>query len=248
MMEERNKSAAFGTGAFPPDDRSETDWRESNNGCSTRSRRNIRFACQRAAQRAGRKTLRANTAQIVMGATAGISAATHVGDVVPIDKIGTDRHRLDSVHEELAAAQNTHLRRLSVALQPFPQDLWLRQFAARRRSGCARRICTTALSRRCAICSNPSAERPSVFYRGYDVFDQVKRRICLATSSQFDDEGRSRDDPTIQEKYFRFDTQVKPGRPDTAGSERRQFKRRPRRPGLRHDALCCGERRRSSNI
>ena len=45
--------------------------------------------------------------------------------------------------------------------------------------GCVRRICTTALFRRCVICSIPRSERPPVFYRGYDVFDQEKRRFRL---------------------------------------------------------------------
>ena len=39
-------------------------------------------------------------------------------------------------------------------------------------SGCARRTCTTARCRRCAICSNCSANRPKVFWRGYDRYDQ----------------------------------------------------------------------------
>ena len=41
-------------------------------------------------------------------------------------------------------------------------------------SGCARRICTTARCRACAICSSPRRTRPKVFYRGYDVYDPIK--------------------------------------------------------------------------
>jgi hypothetical protein len=57
---------------------------------------------------------------------------------------------------------------------------------------------------------NPGAERPPVFYRGYDVFDQVKVGF-VSDVSRFDDEGRSKDEPENPKKYFRFDTQVKPG-------------------------------------
>jgi hypothetical protein len=57
---------------------------------------------------------------------------------------------------------------------------------------------------------NTSAERPPVFYRGYDVFDQAKVGF-VSDVSRFDDEGRSKDEPENPRKYFRFDTQVKPG-------------------------------------
>jgi len=57
---------------------------------------------------------------------------------------------------------------------------------------------------------NPSAERPAVFYRGYDVFEPVKVGF-VSDVSRFDAEGRSKDEPDNPRKYFRFDTQVKPG-------------------------------------
>ena len=53
-------------------------------------------------------------------------------------------------------------------------------------------------------------ERPPVFYRGYDVFDQVKVGF-VSDVSRFDEEGRSKDEPDNPRKYFRFDTQEKPG-------------------------------------
>lgn len=57
---------------------------------------------------------------------------------------------------------------------------------------------------------NPSAERPTVFYRGYDVFDPVKVGF-VSDVSRFDEEGRSKDEPDNPRKYFRFVTQVNPG-------------------------------------
>jgi hypothetical protein len=57
---------------------------------------------------------------------------------------------------------------------------------------------------------NPSTERPTVFYRGYDVFDPVKVGF-VSDVSRFAADGRSKDDPADPRKYFRFDTQVKAG-------------------------------------
>jgi len=57
---------------------------------------------------------------------------------------------------------------------------------------------------------NTSAERPTVFYRGYDVFDPVSVGF-VSDVSRFDEEGRSKDDSENPRKYFRFDTRMKPG-------------------------------------
>ncbi len=56
---------------------------------------------------------------------------------------------------------------------------------------------------------NPTAERPPVFYRGYDVFDQTKVGF-VSDITRFTDDGRSKDDPENPKKYFKFDTQIKP--------------------------------------
>jgi len=56
---------------------------------------------------------------------------------------------------------------------------------------------------------NRSAERPAVFYRGYDVFDQTNVGF-VSDVSRFDDDGRSKDDPGNPHRYFRFETQTKP--------------------------------------
>jgi hypothetical protein len=57
---------------------------------------------------------------------------------------------------------------------------------------------------------NSSAERPAVFYRGYDVFDPLKVGF-VSDASRFDEEGRNKDDPDNPRKYFRFETRLKPG-------------------------------------
>ncbi|PYI72442.1 MAG: hypothetical protein DMF02_03585, partial [Verrucomicrobia bacterium] len=77
--------------------------------------------------------------------------------------------------------------------------------------------------------------RPTVFYRGYDVFDQAKVGF-VSDVSRFDDEGCSKDEPENPRKYFRLDTQVKPG-----GAT--PHKCRPRRIGIWNNAFCPGERR-----
>ena len=41
-------------------------------------------------------------------------------------------------------------------------------------SGCARRTCTTARCRRLRDLLEPVEKRPKVFWRGYDLYDQVK--------------------------------------------------------------------------
>jgi len=133
----------------------------------------------------------------------------YVGDIVPIDKIGTDRHRLDSYTERLAVAQNTlyagypwrfsHFRK-TFGYVNLPLDgVWLR--APYLHNGSVPTLRDLL---------NPSAERPTIFYRGYDVFDPVKVGF-VSDVSRFDEEGRSKEDSENPRKYFRFDTQVRPG-------------------------------------
>ncbi len=128
---------------------------------------------------------------------------------MPIDKIGTDRHRLDSYTEDLAVAQNTlysgypwrfsHFRK-TFGYANLPLDgIWLR--APYLHNGSVPTLRDLL---------NSAAERPPVFYRGYDVFDQAKLGF-VSDVSRFDDESRSKDEPANPRQYFRFDTQVKPG-------------------------------------
>ncbi|MDP9253711.1 MAG: hypothetical protein M3O66_02030, partial [Verrucomicrobiota bacterium] len=131
----------------------------------------------------------------------------YVGNVVPIDKIGTDRHRLDSYTEELAATQNTlyagypwrfsHFRK-TFGYVNLPLDgIWLR--APYLHNGSVPTLRDLL---------NPSNERPTIFYRGYDVFDQTKVGF-VSEVGKFDDYGRSKDEPDNPRRYFKFDTQVR---------------------------------------
>jgi hypothetical protein len=127
---------------------------------------------------------------------------------MPIGKIGTDRHRLDSYTEELAIAQNTlyagypwrfsHFRK-TFGYVNLPLDgLWLR--APYLHNGSVPTLRDLL---------NPTGERPAVFYRGYDVFDQ-KNVGFVSDVSRFDDDARSKDDPRNPHRYFKFDTRTKP--------------------------------------
>jgi hypothetical protein len=53
----------------------------------------------------------------------------------------------------------------------------------------------------------PGAQRPQVFYRGYDVYDQQNVGF-VSQAERFAPDGRSLDDPNDQRAYFRFDTRV----------------------------------------
>src|SRR4030095_10505918 len=116
--------------------------------------------------------------------------------------------RLDSYTEELAVAQNTlyagytwrfsHFRKTFGYVNMPLDGLWLR--APYLHNGSVPTL-RDLLS--------PSAERPAVFYRGYDVFDQAKLGF-VSDVSRFDDDGRSKDDSGNPHRYFKFDTQTKP--------------------------------------
>ena len=54
--------------------------------------------------------------------------------------------------------------------------------AARRHLAARRRTCTTARCRRLRPCSSRSIERPTKFWRGYDVYDPTRRRLRHATA------------------------------------------------------------------
>ena len=128
--------------------------------------------------------------------------------MTPIAQIGTDRHRLDSFTPELAATLSTiytgypwrfsHFRKtFGYANSPL-DGIWLR--APYLHNGSVPTLRDLL---------NPSAERPSVFYRGYDVFDQ-KNVGFVSQIEHFADNGRSLDDPKDETHYFRFDTREKP--------------------------------------
>ena len=207
MMEERNKSAAFGTGTFPPT----IDLKQMariEQWLLHKEPPKYPFPINPQLSEQGEK-LYAQYCANCHGRNGRDFNGEYVGDIVPIDKIGTDRHRLDSYTEQLAVAQNTlyagypwrfsHFRK-TFGYVNLPLDgVWLR--APYLHNGSVPTLRDLL---------NPSAERATVFYRGYDVFDPVKIGF-VSDVSRFDEEGRSKDDSENPRKYFRFDTQMKPG-------------------------------------
>src|SRR5581483_857354 len=207
MMEERNKSAAFGTGAFPPT----IDLKQMariEQWLLYKEPPKYPFPINEQLRGQGEK-LYAQYCSDCHGANGRDFNGKYVGDIVPVEKIGTDRHRLDSYTEELAAVQNTlyagypwrfsHFRK-TFGYVNLPLDgVWLRTPFLHNGSVPTLRDLL-----------NPSTERPPVFYRGYDVFDPVKVGF-ISDVSRFDADGRSKDEPADPRKYFRFDTQVKQG-------------------------------------
>ncbi|HKY07741.1 MAG TPA: cytochrome c [Candidatus Binatia bacterium] len=192
-LEERNRSAAMGTGITPPTgDRASlkrvADWL-----------RNLPsppypFPID--------KNLAAQGAPVYKKYCAGCHGADgkdfradQVGKVVPIDEIGTDRRRLDSYTYDVAVNQNmifagygeerfSHFRKtFGYANSPL-DGIWLR--APYLHNGSVPTLRDLL---------EPSARRPKFFYRGYDVYDQKK----VGFVSDVDKEkGRS---------YFRYDTE-----------------------------------------
>ena len=89
-------------------------------------------------------------------------------------EIGTDRRRLDSYTYDLAVNQSTLYAGYPWRFAAFPQDVRLRQHAARRRVA-ARAVPAQRLGADAARPARACVEtRPTVFYRGYDVYDPVK--------------------------------------------------------------------------
>ena len=125
----------------------------------------------------------------------GVKEGGRVGEVEDIDKIATDRHRLDSYTETFAANQSalypdspyrfTHFRKTrGYANQPL-DGIWLRGPYLHNGSVPTLRDLL-----------EPPERRPAVFFRGYDVFDHV--RVGFVSDVPQAD-GRN---------FFRFDTAV----------------------------------------
>jgi RoxA-like, cytochrome c-like len=125
----------------------------------------------------------------------GVKDGAHVGEVEDIDRIGTDRHRLDSYTQAFASNQYalypdsqyrfTHFRKTrGYANQPL-DGIWLRGPFLHNGSVPTLRDLL-----------EPPDRRPRVFYRGYDVFDQTNVGF-VSNVEQAD--GRT---------FFRFDTSL----------------------------------------
>ena len=194
-VEERNRSAAFGTGATPPTlDRPGIkrmeDWLLDAKPPAWP------FGPVDAALARSGATIYRRYCADCHGASGHDFSGKHVGTVVPIDEIGTDRHRLDSYTRDLALNQATlyagygderfsHFRKTKGYANMPLDGLWLR--APYLHNGSVPTL-TDLLE--------PSSNRPDRFYRGYDLYDPLKVGFVSDVPAQGD------------KRFFLFDTRV----------------------------------------
>ena len=135
-MEERNKSAAFGTGTFPPT----IDLKQVarvEQWMLTNEPPKYPFPIDAARSARGEK-IYAEICANCHGKNGRDFSGPWVGQVVPIAVIGTDRHRLDSLQSGVGDDAERFVCGLPMAFQPFPQDFRLRQSPPRwRLAACA---------------------------------------------------------------------------------------------------------------
>jgi hypothetical protein len=192
-LEERNKSAALGTGVTPVT----IDLKRL-----ARAENWVRHAKPPAFPFPIDKALAAQGAPVYQrycaschGKSGADFSGEYVGKVVPIEEIKTDRHRLDSYTFELNANQNTlyagypwrfknFRKTFGYANQPL-DGLWLR--APYLHNGSVPTLSDLL---------EPAAARPKVFYRGNDLYDPTKLGFVTTAASE---KGRP---------YFKFDTSV----------------------------------------
>ncbi len=191
MVEERNKSAAFGTGTTPPTldvaaiGRIET-W------LLTKEPPKYPYPID-AVKAARGGALYKEYCAGCHGASGRDFSGEYVGKVTPIAEIGTDRRRLDSYSYDLAVNQSTlyagypwrfqHFRK-TFGYANMPLDgVWLR--APYLHNGSVPTLRDLLA---------PVPDRPKVFHRGYDVYDPVK----VGFVSTVPTEGNR--------TYFKFDT------------------------------------------
>jgi hypothetical protein len=125
----------------------------------------------------------------------GVRAGDRLGKVEPIEQVATDRHRLDSYTPVFAANQYSLFPETEYRFKRFvktngyanhPLDgIWAR----------APYLHNGSVPTLWDLLQEPSA-RPAVFYRGYDVFDQVNVGFI---SSVAEADGRM---------FFRYDTAI----------------------------------------
>ena len=190
-VEERNKSAAFGTGTTPPTIDLANIGRIEQ-WLLTREPPKYPYPVD-AARAARGAALYKEYCSACHGASGRDFAGERVGKVTPIDAIGTDRRRLDSYTYDLAANQSTLYAGYPWRFQHFsktfgyanmPLDgVWLR--APYLHNGSVPTLRDLL---------EPPERRPRTFYRGYDVYDP--ERVGFVTSVA--EEGGRR--------YFKYDT------------------------------------------
>lgn len=209
-VEERNRSAAFGTGAYPATlDRA--GMRRIEDFLLDAAPDRYPYPIDRD-QAARGKQIYDELCSACHGADGHNFAANQgqLGKVTPIEKIGTDRYRLDSYSPSLAVAQNllyaetedpgerfSHFRK-TYGYANMPLDgLWLR--APYLHNGSVPSLQDLL---------EPSSKRPARFYRGLDIYDPVKVGFANVAEAN----GR---------KAFLYDT-TKPGN-SNAGHEGKEY-------------------------
>jgi cytochrome c553 len=208
-VQERNRSAAFGTGAYPPtldrkNIRRVEDW--LLDACPPKYLWSVDSA--RAARGQGLYKQYCAECHGVDGKDFAVGQGK-LGTVIPISKIGTDRHRLDSYTYDLAVNQNLlyaeygnerfqHFRKTD-GYAAMPLDgVWLRAPYLHNGSVPTARDLL-----------NGSRQRTKIFYRGDDVYDQAHLGF---KSNVLERNGK---------KFFRYDTSV-PGN-SNAGHEGKAY-------------------------
>jgi mono/diheme cytochrome c family protein len=193
-VEERNRSAALGTGATPPTlDRDSIKRMEDWLLDAKPPPFDEFFAVDGALAARGWPIYRDHCADC-HGQNGDDFTGERVGTVIPIEEIGTDRRHLDSYTHVLAVNQNTfyagygderfsHFRK-TFGYASMPLDgIWLR--APYLHNG-------SVPSLRALL--EPASRRPAVFYRGNDLYDPASVGFVSDVAA----EGERR--------YFRFET------------------------------------------
>ena len=171
-LEERNRSAAMGTGITPPTgDRKSlkrvADWLRKLDAPP------YPFKIDKEQASRGMPIYKKYCAEC-HGADGKDFRGDDVGKVVPIAEIGTDEHRLDSYTYDVAVNQNLifagyeqerfkHFRKTFGYANSALDGLWLR--APYLHNGSVPTLRDLL---------EPGGKRPAKFYRGYDVYDQKK--------------------------------------------------------------------------
>jgi len=193
LVEERNKSAAFGTGTTPPTLDTKAVGRLEE-WLVTKEAPKYPYPIDPAKAERGGAVYKEYCAAC-HGSGPHDFSGEFVGKVTPIEEIGTDRHRLDSYSYELAVNQSTlyagypwrfsHFRK-TFGYANMPLDgIWLR--APYLHNGSVPTLRDLL---------EPGLKRPQVFYRGYDVYDSAN----VGFVSDVAEEGTR--------KYFKVDTKV----------------------------------------
>ena len=171
-VDERNRSAAYGTGATPPtlDTNSLARMKDF---IWTNTPPPWPYGIDAVKSTRGEK-IYADYCTRCHGKSGSDFTGEYVGQVTPIEKIQTDRHRLDSYTEDLCANQNllyaaypaerfSHFRKtFGYANQPL-DGIWLRGPYLHNGSVPTLRELL-----------EPAANRRAEFFRGYDVIDRAR--------------------------------------------------------------------------